>query len=938
MKQRIVIITIHIYFIISFTSVHSQALHNFLKSDYQAGSQNWSVKCDDTDFIYFGNNSGLLQFDGVTWELYPSANASIIRAVAHDSTRIYTGGYREIGYWERNSKGQLQYNSLTDSIEHQFGTNEEFWNIFVNGKQVVFHSFAGIYIYEDNLFKIIKPGGFINFATQVGDEVFVAMHDNGLYRLSNKQLVLISDHPFVKRNYLRFIARASREHEYYIGTESEGLYRFNSLTGDFEPIVKELQHFFAKNKINHGMITPSGDFVIGTILDGIIGFSKNGHVKFHFNNDNGLQSNTVLGINQDGFNNIWLALDKGIDLITLNNDLSYKIYNEDELGAVYSAALYQDHLYLGTNQGLYTKKWQDDSDLFELVDNTQGQVWDCSTIDNTLFIGLNSGTMTNGDAQFNQLSDFAGAYTIKRHPYFQDILIQGTYNDLIIYRQTSQGWTFSNTIKGFNNLTRFIEFDHQGNLWATHFYGGLYKIRLNDDLTAVESLVQYDQLGTDAINRGHIRAFKIENQIVITSGKELYTYDDLNDKIVPYTLLNKAIGKHKNAVRIVAGNNHHYWFISSEGLAYYKIYANDIRLIKEYPTTIFENHLIPLHENVVQLNDSLALVCMENGYSLLHLNGQSYSDTIKWFQPKLQRATAFNRKAEVFPLDLTGKTLELPHSLNNIQLRYSFPVINGEKLNYQYKVDGLTDAWSDWSDIPTIELSRIPSGEYTIRIKAVNYWGKESRVHQMELKIHTPWYQSNMALVMYLLLFIGLMMFLKHITSRKIKLKEKRKRENKEKELIQLKNEKLSNELSFKSQKLASSAMSIIKKNEFLLSLKAKIKKQKETLGNRYPDKYYQDLISKIDSNISGQDDWQLFEANFEQAHETFLKTMKATYPDLTSSDLRLCAYLRINLTSKDIAPLLGITVRGVENHRYRLRKKLGLSAEDNLIDFILSK
>ncbi|WP_430816636.1 triple tyrosine motif-containing protein [Carboxylicivirga sp. RSCT41] len=938
MKQRIAIISILIYVINSSTCLHSQALHNFYKSDYRASSQNWSVKCDDTDYIYFGNTSGLLQFDGINWQLYPSANASIIRAVAHDSARIYTGGYREIGYWERNETGQLQYSSLTDSIKDQFDTNEEFWNIFVNGKQVMFHSFAGIYIYEDNAFNIIKPGGFINFATQSGNDVYVAIHNDGLYRLSNKQLILISDHPFIKSNYLRFISKTPQPDEYYIGTESNGLYYFNSRTGEFKPVAKALQNFFIKNKINHGLISPSGDIVIGTILDGIIGFSNDGVVKFHYNNDNGLQSNTVLGIDQDNFNNIWLALDKGIDLITLNNDLSYTTYNEEELGAVYSAALYNDYLYLGTNQGLYTRKWENANDPFTLVDNTQGQVWDCSTIDKTLFIGLNSGTMTNDGTGFKHLSGFAGAYTIKRHPYYHDILIQGTYNDLIIYKQSSQGWQFSNIIKGFNNLTRFIEFDHQGNLWATHFYGGLHKIRLNDDLTAVESLVHYDQIGSELQNRGHIRAFKVENQIVITSGKELYTYDDLNDKIVPYTLLNKAVGIYKNAIRIVEGTNHHYWFISSEGLAYYKIYADDIELIREYPSSIFENHLIPQHENIVQINDSLALVCMENGYSLLNLNGQSYTDTISWFQPELQQATAYNRKAESNLLPLTNENIELPHSLNNIHLRYSFPVINGEKLKYQYIVEGLTDTWSELSASPTIELSRIPSGDYTIRIRAVNHWNKDSGMQVVQLKILDPWYRNNVALLMYLLMFIGLMLFLKHITSRKIKLKEKRKREDKEKELIQLKNEKLSNELSFKSQKLASSAMSIIKKNEFLLSLKAKIKKQKETLGNRYPDKYYQDLISKIDSNISGQDDWQLFEANFEQAHETFLKTMKATYPDLTSSDLRLCAYLRINLTSKDIAPLLGITVRGVENHRYRLRKKLGLSAEDNLIDFILSK
>ena len=87
---------------------------------------------------------------------------------------------------------------------------------------------------------------------------------------------------------------------------------------------------------------------------------------------------------------------------------------------------------------------------------------------------------------------------------------------------------------------------------------------------------------------------------------------------------------------------------------------------------------------------------------------------------------------------------------------------------------------------------------------------------------------------------------------------------------------------------------------------------------------------------MTSQDDWRVFDANFDRAHEQFMKTLKGNYRELTPSDLRLCAFLRMNLSSKEIAPLLGISVRGVENHRYRLRKKLNLDADGNLTDFII--
>jgi DNA-binding CsgD family transcriptional regulator len=80
-----------------------------------------------------------------------------------------------------------------------------------------------------------------------------------------------------------------------------------------------------------------------------------------------------------------------------------------------------------------------------------------------------------------------------------------------------------------------------------------------------------------------------------------------------------------------------------------------------------------------------------------------------------------------------------------------------------------------------------------------------------------------------------------------------------------------------------------------------------------------------------------MFEHLFDQAHENFFKRLKTSFPDLTTSDLRLCAYLRLNLSSKEIAPLLNISVRGVEEKRYRIRKRLGLSSDQGLSDFIVS-
>ena len=95
-------------------------------------------------------------------------------------------------------------------------------------------------------------------------------------------------------------------------------------------------------------------------------------------------------------------------------------------------------------------------------------------------------------------------------------------------------------------------------------------------------------------------------------------------------------------------------------------------------------------------------------------------------------------------------------------------------------------------------------------------------------------------------------------------------------------------------------------------------------------------VIRTIDRNINNVDDWKFFEDAFNNADKDFLKKVKSSHPELTANDLRLCAYLRLNLSSKEIAPLLNISVRSVEVKRYRLRKKINLAHENGLVDYIM--
>ena len=160
----------------------------------------------------------------------------------------------------------------------------------------------------------------------------------------------------------------------------------------------------------------------------------------------------------------------------------------------------------------------------------------------------------------------------------------------------------------------------------------------------------------------------------------------------------------------------------------------------------------------------------------------------------------------------------------------------------------------------------------------------------------------------------------------KLELKEIEKKQA----LISIKNEKLQQDIEGKNRELAISTMSMIKKNQFLSRLKKDLKNS-DSMQN------ISSVIRVIDRNLNNTDDWKFFEEAFNNADKDFLKKVKQSHQSLTNNDLRLCAYLRLNLSSKKIAPLLNISLSSVEIKRYRLRKKMNLSRNQGLTDYLLT-
>jgi DNA-binding CsgD family transcriptional regulator len=160
------------------------------------------------------------------------------------------------------------------------------------------------------------------------------------------------------------------------------------------------------------------------------------------------------------------------------------------------------------------------------------------------------------------------------------------------------------------------------------------------------------------------------------------------------------------------------------------------------------------------------------------------------------------------------------------------------------------------------------------------------------------------------------------------------RRKSLEQKNIVLEKETLSRDLEYRNKELTTNVMYLLKKNEFISTISDKLKIAIDGSNNSFNDAI-EKIIIELDKSISDLN-WEDFEMRFQEVYVGFYNKLSKQYPTLTPNDLRMCAFLRLNMTSKEISDITFQSPESLKTARYRLRKKLGLSREENLVAFLV--
>ncbi len=943
---------------------------NFSPEEYKGGIQNWQILQGERGVLYVANNFGLLQYDGNDWRTYPISSASKLRSIALGANgRIYVGCQGDFGYFEADTLGSLRYYSLKSLIPEKHKNIDETWKVYVINNKVYFCTFTNLYLYENDVINVIKHSKGLDISYSANNMLYTHVPNQGLHIVENNKISSLPFTPYFADKTVSGVISINQQ-ELLITTARNGIFVSNNKL--VKPWNLKLNNLFSDTFINCALLLSNGNIAIGTQHNGVYIIDQNGKILLHLDKERGLLSHTILSLYEDKNQNLWIGLNNGISFIELKSP--FRQINEEVglPGTGYAALKIDKKLYLGTNNGLYISS---NNNSIELIEGSEGQIYNIQLINKDLLIGHNNGALVlnssnsssflknnnnyNEETIAQSIDESVGTWQFLE---LEDVVLQGTYEGIKILDATN--YTETGRIANLKESSRILVKENDSTIWMSHGYKGIYKIQLGNGSPYHAQYEYYNKdhlLPSNFFNTVHL----IEGQLKISTETGIFDYNAQANKFI----LDKRLTIHFNEEQISSMKSDVYgniYFITNKSVGFLEKLKNN-----EYKKHIglfnpIRKLLNDDLSNISCIGPNLVLFGAKDGFIVFNRNlfwttqKEIFHTIIRQIRYKGKETTLLYdgnfTKKNIDQIQVNGNYPELSFKNNTILFNFSSSSFSATLTpEFQYKLAGFDRDWQEWTESNFKEYTNLKEGLYTFKVKSKNANGIESDVESYSFIIMHPWYRSPIAYFIYIIvsisILIGIVLSLdKRHQLEKENLEQKRVKELTEKEnqlfsitqqseaeINKLRNEKLESEIMHVNTELASSTMHILNKNEFINSIKSTLGSVVKKSTNQQVKNQISRIIKNIERNIETDGDWQNFLVHFDKVHGDFSKRIKQEFPLLSPQEIKLSTYLRLNLSTKEIANLLSISVRGVEIGRYRLRKKLQLKRTQNLAEFILN-
>ena len=756
-------------------------IRNFPTEEYRAYSQNWAMVQDQRGIIYFGNQYGVLEYDGITWRTITTP--STVYSLCIDSSDcIYVGLDDDFGYLQSDSTGSLKYKSLKNKIPEEHQDLKKVWDIKTVGGKIILWTVNKTFVYQNDSLSVLTTNKKSKQHFVIRGKYYIFETEKGLMFLKGDSLIQMPGaEQFFEIEPLVMLPYG--DDELLIVTDKNVVKIYNPKKS---PCLRKPDEFDAVNKFLDkniayyaGVKLPNGYFAIGTKVGGILVFDKQGKIQNHYNKQNGLQSNGIYYLFTDLNGQLWASLESGISLIMSNLPFSNYTFENGLDGSIYCIHKFKDKLYVGTSNNFYV---QNKENNFERIEGTEGQNFFLLQAKEKLLLGNSpNGIFEINDNQVVQQLEALKksvpivAITLRKHPNY--IIIQVVNKGLALIEYKNEQWVFKHFIKGFDKNTRYIEEDDNGNFWlSTNVNDQFYKLRLNETLDSVIFLQDFTAEQYH-LPEASARPYHLNNgEIIFSTDKGIYRY-------LP----------HKNYFEL-----HPDFPMFPKGVSRFKQDSCGIICFEEVKEGLEKGVLLPINGKYEMYKTPFLKFTasnIANAYALY-----PFSDSLVYFgtnkglleyHPKqtVNYDIPFNTLIrEIFVNDsliyggaennsssMSDNPVILKYKNNNLFFHYAATFYEeSEKNLFSYRLIGSSNTtWSAWTNNHKKEYNNLQEGKYIFEVKSQNIYRKYGNKASFAFEIRPPWHRTWLAYTLYGILAIVFVLIIIRLNSARLKRNNK---------------------------------------------------------------------------------------------------------------------------------------------------------------------
>ncbi|MDV7139373.1 ATP-binding protein [Maribacter sp. TH_r10] len=725
-------------------------IKNYTSDDYKSSPQNWGFTEGSNGFIYTGNTSGILQFDGSTWDSYKLKNGSLVRSLAQgEKEKIYYGGVHELGYLQPNDIGEMQVHSLVENIPQEYQNFEDVWTTLVFNGNTYFTSDKYLFRWNGEKFKIWESKEKFGFAFNINNTLYIESKGVGIHKINGESLELISNGDILKNNTSKIdVMLPNDANNILFATASDGLLLFNG--NNLIPFNKESNEVFSKHRIYKAFTLSNGDYAFATTTSGLYIVDKNdGVIKKRLGKKEGLISDVLFSIFQDSSGAIWVGSDNGLSRIDWSSPFrSFNSFNG--LNERVRSVSYHNNKFLVDSKGLHqlVLAGNNNEPHFKKIDGFKRSI--------KYIVPYNNELLAFDSEHIYTLDGKGKAHLLKLQDWALTSLVLSQVDPTKMYAGTLQGklfectflnkkWSVKPILEIDGGIEGIVE-EKNGNLWLQTYFKGLYHAKLKHEESVTEFyLKKYDTLsGLPTLTYNF--PYQFNDKTFVTTQEGMYFFNKENQSFEMDSLLTKQYHSSVDAFGFMG--------LDKRGAIWQTVRAGFENKIYK----LSENQLIELNEYKIfkdfstysmEFLEDIVLFTGPKGVLLYNQNKErTYKKNLS---TKLRKIWINNDSLIYAGTNLNkNKEIEIPFKNNNLKFEYALPFfVKSETNSYQTILEGFDNEWSAWTSQTKKDYTNLPEGNFTFRVRSKNIFDKIGNEDTYSFTVLPPWHRSWWAYLIY---------------------------------------------------------------------------------------------------------------------------------------------------------------------------------------------